>query len=146
DQTLGQVTLQPIADVGFNSNGSPLKGIPPANPPVFTTPTGAFPNALNAVVIKGRRAYLPNNASSPDGPVLFNVNVQAFLNVIDTTTDQEAVADNKPQSINMNRGINFEPSSERKLFVGMPWQIAFKHSSDEGYAVSLGGNMLVKVD
>lgn len=146
DQALGQVTLPPMANVGFNSNGSAINRIPPANPPVFTTPTGAFPNTLNSVVIKGKRAYLPNNAASPDGPVRFNVNVQAFLNVIDTTTDQEAVVNNKPQSINMNRGINFEPPSERKLFVGMPWSIAFKHGSDEGYVVSLGGNILVKVE
>jgi YVTN family beta-propeller protein len=146
DTVAGQVTLPPMADVGFNSNGSPLQGIPPANPPVFTTKTGAFPNTLNAIVIKGQRAYVPNNAASPDGPVRFNVNVQAFLNVIDTATDQEGVVNNQPQSINMNRGINFEPPGEKKLFLGMPWHIAFEHNSNVGYVLAMGSNILVKVN
>jgi YVTN family beta-propeller protein len=92
DGVLGEVVLHPMADTGFRSNGSALNGVPGTTPPTFFFVTGAFPNMLNSVVIKGDRAYLPNTAASPDGPVRFNVNVQAFLSVIDLTTDSEGTA------------------------------------------------------
>ena len=145
NSVLGEAILNPLADTGFKSNGSALQRIAATNPPTFTVTTGAFPNTLNAIAIRGNRAYLPNNAASPDGPTRFNVNVQAFLSVIDTNADQEGVANGQRQTINMNRGINFQPPSDQKLFLGMPWQIAFKRSSNEGYVVSMGSNMLVKV-
>ena len=153
DSITAKVVLPPMADVGFKSKGSSLacklKG---ATDPTCTTQaadgsftTGAFPNSLNSIAIKGTRAYLPNNAASPDGPVRFNVNVQAFLNVIDTATNKEGKVGDKLQSINMNRGINFEPASESKLFIGMPWHAAFEHKSNEGYVVASAANILVKV-
>lgn len=145
DRVIKEITLDPMADTGFNSNGSALKRIPATNPATFTVPTGAFPNMLNAVVIKGDRAYLPNNAVSPDGPVRFNVNVQAFLNVIDTENDVESEVGGKKQTINMNRGIQFEPASPNRLFLGVPWHIAFKHNSNEGYVVAQAANIVVKV-
>jgi YVTN family beta-propeller protein len=149
DRITKEIVLAPLADTGFRSKGSSLacklKG---AADPTCTVnaadnsfTTGAFPNSLNAVAIKGNRAYLPNNAASADGPVRFNVNVQAFLNVIDTVADAEAAA----QTINMNRGINFEPASEKKLFLGMPWHIAFEPKSNEGWVVAMAANILVKV-
>ncbi len=145
DQVLGQAVLPPMDNVGFNSNGSALKRIAATNPATFTVPTGASPNSLNALAIKGNRVYLPNNAASADGPVRFNVNVQPFLNVIDVATDKEGVADGRPQSINMNRGINFETASPQKLFLGMPWHLAFERNSNEGWVVASAANILVKV-
>jgi len=35
------------------------------DPAAFTVPTGAFPNMLNSIAIKGTHAYVPNNAASP---------------------------------------------------------------------------------
>jgi YVTN family beta-propeller protein len=153
DGVIDTVALGPLADVGFKSQGSALAcringATDPScvtNAPAGSLSTGAFPNALNSVVIKGGRAYLPNNASSPNGPVRFNVNVQGFLSVIDTTTDTEGQANGQVQTINMNRGVNFEPAGPNKLFFAMPWQIAFKHNSDEGYVVSSGSNFVAKV-
>ena len=153
DGVIGTVTLNPLADVGFKSQGSSLacKINGAADPTCVTNAaagsftTGAFPNAFNSVVIKGDRAYLPNNASSPNGPVRFNVNVQGFLSVIDTTADAEGQANGQVQTINMNRGVNFEPAGPSKLFFAMPWQIAFKHDGDEGYVVSSGSNFVAKV-
>ncbi len=145
DSVIDEVVLAPMENTGFLSNGSPLKRIPATNPPTFTVVTGAFPNSLNSIAIKGDRAYLPNNAASADGPQRFNVNVQSFLNVIDTTTDQEGALGNGLQTINMNRGINFEPPSEQKLFLGMPWHMAFEHNSNEGWVVAMAANILVKV-
>lgn len=153
DTLLRQAVLPPMADTGFKSNGAALKGLAPkvsgTGQPVFDVVTGAFPNMLQAVAIKGGRAYLPNTCASPEGPVRFNVNVQSCLSVLDTTTDAEGQAGGKAQSINMNRGINLEvadPADERKrLFLAVPWAVAFKNKADEGYAVSLSSNVVVKV-
>ncbi len=145
DNVIEQIVLVPMPETGFFSNGSALKRIPATNPATFTVPTGAFPNSLNSIAIKGNRAYLPNNAASPDGPQRFNVNVQGFLNVIDTVADVEAQVGGQLQTINMNRGINLEPPSAKKLFMAMPWHIAFEPNSNVGWMVSMGSNILVKV-
>jgi len=71
--------------------------------------------------------------------------VQSFLNVIDTTSDTEGKVGNQLQSINLNRGINFEPAGPNKLFIGMPWYAAFAHNSNVGYVVASAANILVKV-
>ena len=146
NRVLGQVTLSPLADAGFRSNGSALQRIPATDPPAFTHTTGASPNMLHGIAIKGNRAYVPNNAASADGPVRFNVNVQAFLSVVDVTRDREGEAGGVVQTINMNRGINFEPPGPAKLFVGVPWAIAFERGRDVGYVVAAASNIVVRVD
>ncbi len=148
-----QAVLLPMADTGFKSNGAALKKLVAKfdadGKPIFDVVTGAFPNMMQAVAIKGNRAYLPNTCASPEGPVRFNVNVQSCLSVLDTTTDAEGQAAGKPQSINMNRGINFEVADEtnelKRLFLAVPWAVAFKNKINEGYAVSLSSNVVVKV-
>jgi YVTN family beta-propeller protein len=138
DRFLHTVVLNPLANVGFNSNGNTLAGITPgAN---FDQPTGAFPNQLNSIVIKGDHAYLPNTAASPNGPVRFNVNVQSFLSVIDLATDTEGA------TINMNKGINLEAASPTRVFLAVPWAAAFEHGSNTGYVVASASNLIVKVD
>ena len=153
DTVTKQAVLNPMADTGFKSNGSALRKLAPktdaAGKPVFDVVTGAFPNMMQSVAIKGSRAYLPNTCASPDGPVRFNVNVQSCLAVLDTTSDAEGTVAGVAQTINMNRGINFEvgdPADERKrLFLAVPWAVAFKNHANEGYAVSLSSNVVVKV-
>ena len=58
NRVIKEVVLNPQADTGFKSNGSALKRIPATTttPPTFDVTTGAFPNFLNAVVIKGNKA------------------------------------------------------------------------------------------
>jgi YVTN family beta-propeller protein len=133
------IVLDPLANTGFNANGSLLDGIPPVDPPVFTTPTGAFPNQLDSIFIRGDRAYLPNIGASPNGPVRFNVNVQSLLSVIDINTNLDS-----GQTINMNQGVQFEPVGER-LFITNPLAVAFKPGSDEGFVVSGATDRLVRV-
>lgn len=149
DKLLEQAVLEPMADTGFRSNGSALRGIAAQNPPVFDVTTGASPNMLQSVAIKGNRAYLPNTCASADGPVRFNVNMQSCLGVLDTTTDAEGQAGGVSQTLNMNRGINFEVADEadekKRLFLAVPWAVAFKNNANEGYAVSLSSNVIVKV-
>jgi YVTN family beta-propeller protein len=139
NKIIGTVTLNPLADTGFKSNGSVLDRIGATDPATFTFTTAAFPNLLQSIVIKGNRAYLPNVGSSPNGPVRFNVNVQGLLSVFDTTTDQDS-----GQTINMNKGIQFEPPG-RRLFATTPIAMAFKHSGDEAFVVAAGVDRLVRV-
>jgi hypothetical protein len=110
----------------------------PPTPPTPTT-TGAFPNLLQSVVIAGSRAYLPNTASSPNGPFKFNVNVQGFLSVFDITTDTDS-----GQTINMNNGVQNEDPKVR-LFITNPIAIAFERSGTEGWVVSAATDRIIRV-
>src|SRR5262245_30602905 len=139
DTVLGTVALAPIADTGFLSNGSVLDNIPATDPATFTFTTGAFPNLLQGIAIKGGHAYLPNVGSSPNGPFRFNVNVQGLISVIDTATDVDAGL-----TLNMNRGLGFE-DVDQKLFMTTPITIAFKNGANEGFAVLGGVDRLVRV-
>lgn len=141
NRVIGTVTLNPLADVGaaFKSNGNTLARRPLANPVVFDTTTGAFPNLLESIVIRGNFAYVTSTCSSPNGPFRFNVNVQSCLAVIDTTRDVEAFA-----TLNMNAGVNFEPAG-KKLFNTNPFMVAFKRSAAEGFVALGATNRLLRV-
>jgi YVTN family beta-propeller protein len=127
---------------GFKSSGSTLdKIVFDANNPATSIDTLAFPNQLESIVIRGNRAYVPNTASSPNGPVKFNVNVQSFLSVIDTVADQEVT----DETFNMNKGIQFEPFGKR-LFPTNPAAMAFKHNGPfEGFVLSRATDRLIRV-
>ena len=139
NKIVGTVILNPLADTGFKSDGSTLDKItvPPAAPGSFVT--GAFPNLLQSIVITGNRAYLPNTASSPNGPFKFNVNMQGFLSVFDITTDTDS-----GQTINMNNGVQNEAQNV-KLFITNPIAIAFESSGKEGWVVSAATNRIIRV-
>src|SRR4051794_2481291 len=139
DKVLHTVVLEPLANTGFNSNGSVLDRKEAKDPPTFTFTTGAFPNLLQGVAIKGGHAYLPNVGSSPNGPFRFNVNVQGLISVIDTKTDVDAGL-----TLNMNRGVQFENVGQ-KLFNTTPITMAFKQSADEGFVVLGGVDRIVRV-
>jgi YVTN family beta-propeller protein len=141
DTVLKTVVLAPKA-TGFKSDGSTLdKVVFDANNAATKIDTVAFPNQLESIVIRGNRAYVPNTASSPNGPVKFNVNVQGFLSVIDITTDSE-VAD---ETFNMNKGVPFEAVG-KKLFITNPAAMAFKHGADfDGFVLSRATDRLVRV-
>ena len=127
---------------GFASNGSTIgKVVFDAANPATLIETFAFPNQLESIVVRGNRAYLPNTASSPDGPVKFNVNLQAFVSVIDIVNDQE-VGD---ETFNMNKGVNFEAVG-KKLFPTNPSGLAFKHAGGfEGFVLSRATDRLVRL-
>ncbi|HET9207223.1 MAG TPA: beta-propeller fold lactonase family protein, partial [Burkholderiaceae bacterium] len=127
---------------GFQSDGSTLgKVVFDANNPATKINTLAFPNQLETIVVRGNRAYLPNTASSPDGPVKFNVNVHSFVSVIDIDTDQEVV----DESFNMNKGIQLEAVG-KKLFPTNPSGLAFKRGGAfEGFVLSRATDRLVRL-
>jgi YVTN family beta-propeller protein len=139
DSVIGEVTLHPLTDTGFKAAGDAIGRISPANPPAFTFTTGAYPNQLNNVGIKGTFAFVPNTGASPNGPVRFNVNTQSLLSVIDTTSNVEA-----GPPLNMHLAVASQTNPQR-LFLTQPWAIAFKHGADEGYVLSAASNVVFKI-
>jgi uncharacterized protein (TIGR03437 family) len=142
DSMTGEILLNPIADTGFKAAGNALMHIaPPANPAPadFTFTTGAYPNQLNSIAILGRFAFVPNTGASPNGPVRFNVNVQSLVSVIDLTAKTDAI-----KTINMQSAVGNQANAT-KLFITQPWSIAFKHQSNQGYAISAASNIVVKL-
>ena len=139
EKVIRTVVLDALADTGFKSNGSTLDKITAlaTDTPSFTT--GAFPNLLQGIAISGNRGYVPNTASSPNGPFKFNVNVQGFLSVFDIQTDTDS-----GQTINMNSGVQFE-NQNVKLFITNPIAIAFLSSGTQGWVVSAATNRIIKV-
>jgi YVTN family beta-propeller protein len=143
DAVTGTATVNPIADTGFKATGDAILRIPPgdpANPANFTFLTGAYPNQLNNIAIKNGFAYLPNTGASPNGPVRFDVNTQSLLAVIDRSTSADA-----GKTINMHLAVAQQPAAIPRRFITVPWAMAFKHTTNEGYVVSAASNIVVKV-
>ncbi len=107
--------------------------------------TAAFPNQLNSIVIRGDQAYIPNIAASPSGPLRFNLDTHAFVNVIaGVNSDQPADFG----AINLHLGARDPEPGKRKLFFANPWAMAFTSASGVGsaYIVSAASDLLVKVN
>jgi len=102
--------------------------------------TFAYPNQLQAIVLKNGRGYLPNVAASPEGPVKFNVDTQAFLSVFDVAAKSELSGG----TINLHAAVKAQ-TFKPKLFLANPWAVAFKHGSNDGYVASAASDVLVKV-
>jgi YVTN family beta-propeller protein len=137
DTVVSDVAVNPIADTGFRAAGDALARIPPG--PTFDFVTGAYPNQLNGLAVKGGFVYLPSTGASPNGPVRFDVNTQSLLSVL----DRAASADTN-QTINMHLAVA-QQTGLPKLFITQPWAIAFKNLSDQGYVISAASNIVVKV-
>ncbi len=139
----GQATINPIADTGFLANGDALGastgGVRTPPGPDFTFPTGAYPNQLNNIAIKGNYAYIPNTGASPNGPVRFDVNTHSLLSVINRNTNVDA------GTLNMHTAVR-DQTATPKRFLTMPWAIAFKYGSNEGYVVTASSDVMIKVE
>jgi YVTN family beta-propeller protein len=137
DSILGPAILRPIADTGFLAEGDAIARIPPGGE--FIYPTGAYPNQLNNIGIKGGFAFIPATGSSPNGPVRFDVNTQSLLAVIDISRRMDA-----NRTINMHTAVR-DQENPNKLFITQPWAMAIKNNAWEGYVVSAASNIVVKV-
>ena len=137
------IAVKPIADTGFNATGDALGRVPPGdpnNPANFTFTTGAYPNQMNNITIKGNFAFLPNTGASPNGPVRFDVNTHSLLSVLNLTTNQDA-----GKSINMHKAVGTQ-TNPTKLFLTQPWSMAFQHSGWNAFVLSAASNVVVKVN
>jgi YVTN family beta-propeller protein len=139
DAIIDEITLNALADTGFKAAGDAINRIPPAPAPPFVFTTGAYPNQLNNIGIKGKYAFVPSVGASPNGPIRFDVNTQSLLSVIDTTTNTDA-----QQTINMHRAVALQTNPARR-FLTIPWALAFKHLADEAFIVSAASNVLFKI-
>jgi YVTN family beta-propeller protein len=142
NHVINTVILNPLPDTGFRSDGNTLAREPLSTPPVFDNVTGAFPNLLEAIVVRGNIAYVPGTCSSPNGPFRFNVNVQSCLSTIDTVQDAEAFGPGT--TLNMNVGVGFEPVGKR-LFNTNPFAVAFKCSAPEGFVALAATDRLLRI-
>ncbi len=131
-QIQGVITLA-AHDTGFAADRTKFGG-------TDKDATFAYPNQLQAIVLKNGRGYLPNVAASPEGPVKFNVDTQAFLSVFDVAAKSELSG----ATINLHAAVKAQTFTP-KLFLANPWAIAFKHTSNEGYVVSAASDVLVKI-
>ncbi|MFO1499268.1 MAG: CHRD domain-containing protein [Verrucomicrobiota bacterium] len=129
------VTLAPQA-TGFT-----IPGISNATEAV----TFAYPNQLNAVVVRGDYAYLPNIGASPNGPLRFNLDTHAFVNLIGGVNGDQP---SDLGALNLHLGARDPEAGRRRLFFANPWAIAFTSQTGpgSGYVVSAASDLLVKVN
>jgi len=124
--------------------------------PGLSKDTLAFPNQLQSIVIRGNQAYLPNIAASPSDPLRFNVDTQAFVNIIDGVNDSTQTDASLSKFFlggsnigpNLHLGAQMPEDSKKILFFANPWGIAFTTQSGAGaaYVVSAASDLLVKVN
>lgn len=109
--------------------------------------TSAFPNQLQSIVIRGNQAYLPNVAASPTGPLRFNVDTQAFVNVMDGVNGANPTDASAGKFLNLHLGARNPEAGKEKLFFANVWGIGFarRGSAESAYVVSAASDLLVKL-
>jgi YVTN family beta-propeller protein len=155
-----KITLAPIADSGFNANrvtpfnfcnaavAHSLIFCPNPNDPTdpinANNPQGVFPNQLLSALIRGNRLYVPNIGAQPEPPEVFNVNVQALVNAVDT----HALAEVQAETVNLNKQIEVEtaapPPSLDRTFGNDLVAIDGNLAGDKFLIVSRGGNQMFR--
>jgi YVTN family beta-propeller protein len=124
--------------------------------PGLNEDTRAFPNQLQSIVIRGDQAYLPNIAASPSDPLRFNVDTEAFVNIIDNVNENSQTDASLSKFFlgtqnfgpNLHLGARVPEMGKKTLFFANPWGIAFTNQSGSGkaYVVAAGSDLLVKVN
>ncbi|NJM41650.1 MAG: hypothetical protein HC853_13275 [Anaerolineae bacterium] len=99
---------------------------------------------MQSIVLRGNAAFMPNVAASTSGPLRFNVDTQAFVNIISNTNATEAAAG----ALNLHLGARLPETGKKKLFFANVWGMAFTTQSGAGsaYVVSSASDLLVKLN
>src|ERR1051325_245800 len=84
-----------------------------------------------SVVIRGESAYLPNVAASPTGPLRFNLDTHAFVNVIGGVNSSTPVDFG---ALNLHLGARNPEAGKRRVFFANPWAIGFNSQVGDGFA------------
>jgi YVTN family beta-propeller protein len=156
--------LAPVANTGFNSNGSVLDLIgttngaggtnapDPSNPANNTFATGAYPNQLAAIGIhpSNGKAYVVSTAASPNGPFGFNFNVQGLVSVMDLATNAEVTTDataavHQKAPLNLNQGLKQDTATLPVIFQSNPVAIAWKPDGSEAWIAIQNSELLVRM-
>jgi len=153
------ILLEPLANVGFNSNGKLAPGplqvpaVASTNPQTFTTPTGAFPNQLAAIAIHplSSLAYVVSTGASPNGPLRFNSNSQGLVSVLNVATRSEVTAGQtgsdvrRTAPLNLNQGINLATTPAPRLFLSNPVAMAWRPDGSDAWVVIQNSDVVVRL-
>jgi YVTN family beta-propeller protein len=158
-----EIVLAPLANAGFNADRASFcaafnAGVhsevfcpavdetDPTADVIDSDPQGAFPNQLQAALLRDDRLYVPSIAASPEPPVRFNVNVQALVHVVDAA----ALAEIPDRTVNLNAEIKAEvqPADPRRslerLFANDIVALDATPDASRFYLVSRGGNCVIE--
>src|SRR5262245_4106219 len=160
---ISKITLAPLPDSGFVANrvmpNNFCNTIPPAQSNIFcpnpldptdpintNNPQGVFPNQLLSALIRGNRLYLPNIGAQPEPPEVFNVNVQALVNAVDTQALVEVGAGLTNRNLNTQIAVeNAEPPpSLARTFGNDLVAIDADAAGNTFLIVSRGGNQVLR--
>jgi hypothetical protein len=105
-----------------------------------------FPNQLLSALIRGNRLFLPNIGAQPEPPEMFNVNVQALVNAVDTQALMEVGAGLTNRNLNKQIAVeNAEPPpSLARTFGNDLVAIDANAAGDTFLIVSRGGNQVLR--
>ena len=118
----------------------------PLSETITRDPQAAFPNQLHSVILRQGRAYVVSTAAQPEPPVRFNVNVQAFVSVIDVETRREDPA----RLTRFNNQIKTEQQPDEaagstdRLFANDVVALDASPDGRQFLFVSRGGNYLLR--
>ncbi len=160
-----RITLAPLADSGFTADRAKFCTAITATAAndtfcpdtaetdalaatIAADPQGAYPNQLDAILLRGQRAFVPNIGAAPEPPIKFNVNVQALVSVIDTASNTESA----DEHLNLNAQIKLETQPDEavantvldRLFGGDIVAIDADVAGENFVFVSRGGNHVLR--
>lgn len=159
------VPLEPLADTGFNSNGSVIDLVgtidgaggvnapDPANPAANTQNTSAFPNQLASLALHptNGKCYVVSTGASPNGPFNFTSNVQGLVSVFDRTTNAEVVSAERSNVIhqaaplNLDLGLKQDLGTQPVLFHTQPSGMAWTPDGSEAWICVQDSDVLVRL-
>jgi YVTN family beta-propeller protein len=161
--SITKITLAPLPDSGFNANrvapNNFCNTVPPAQSNIFCpdpknlanplntdNPQGVFPNQLLSALIRNNRLFLPNIGAQPEPPQVFNVNVQALVNVVNTRKLVEVGAGRTDRNLNVQiaKEDAEPPPSLARTFANDIVAIDANAAGDTFLIVSRGGNQVLR--
>jgi YVTN family beta-propeller protein len=117
----------------------------PNDPVIAQNPQSVFPNQFFSALIRRNRLFLPNIGAQPEPPINFRTNVQALVNVVNTTGSS---TENPAEHVNLNRDIFVtEPALTTrlgKLFGNDIVAIDATPNGNTFFVVSRGGNYVLR--
>lgn len=116
-----------------------------ADGPIAKVAQLAYPNMLNAILLRGADLLVVHIAASPEPPINFNTNVQGAVSVVDRLNGSET------RTVNLNAQIRTETqppegsTSLARLFSNDLLDIEGNRFGDRMLVVSRGGNYVIRV-
>jgi len=158
------VTLEPLDDVNFNSNGSVIDFVgtvnggggvnapDPANPPA-SIPSSAFPNLLSSLALHptNGKCYVVSTGAQPNGPFTFNTNAQGLASVFDAATGLEVVSADRSNVVhqraplNLDSGLKQDTVTTPVLFHTKPTGMAWTPDGSEAWICIENSDVLVRL-